>query len=117
MRKPPIHKSFWNAITGAVWMLRSERNFQIEVLALIINLLLIVYLKVTELEAALILVVSFSVLSLEILNTCVEKICDIIQPNFDERIKIIKDMAAGSVFLMAMASVVVGALIYSKYLF
>lgn len=98
-------------------MLRSERNFQIEVLALIINLLLIVYLKVTELEAALILVVSFSVLSLEILNTCVEKICDIIQPNFDERIKIIKDMAAGSVFLMAMASVVVGALIYSKYLF
>lgn len=117
MRKPPIHKSFWNAITGAVWMLRSERNFQIEVLALIINLLLIVYLKVTELEAALILVVSFSVLSLEILNTCVEKICDIIQPEFDQRIKIIKDMAAGSVFLMAMASVVVGVLIYSKYLF
>ena len=98
-------------------MLRSERNFQIEVLALVINLLLIVYLKVTELEAALILVVSFSVLSLEILNTCVEKICDIIQPEFDERIKIIKDMAAGSVFLMAMASVVVGVLIYSKYLF
>ena len=98
-------------------MLRSERNFQIEVLALIINLLLIVYLKVTELEAALILVVSFSVLSLEILNTCVEKICDIIQPEFDERIKIIKDMAAGSVFLMAMASVAVGVLIYSKYLF
>ena len=98
-------------------MLRSERNFQIEVLALIINLLLIVYLKVSELEAALILVVSFSVLSLEILNTCVEKICDIIQPDFDERIKIIKDMAAGSVFLMAMASVVVGVLIYSKYLF
>ena len=98
-------------------MLRSERNFQIEVLALIINLLLIVHLKVTELEAALILVVSFSVLSLEILNTCVEKICDIIQPEFDERIKIIKDMAAGSVFLMAMASVVIGVLIYSKYLF
>ena len=98
-------------------MLRSERNFQIEVFALIINLLLIVYLKVTGLEAALILIVSFSVLSLEILNTCVEKICDIIQPEFDQRIKIIKDMAAGSVFLMAMASVVVGVLIYSKYLF
>ena len=117
MRKPPIYKSFGNAIKGAVWMLRSERNFQIEVLALIINLLMIVYLQVSELEAALILVVSFSVLSLEILNTCVEKVCDIIQPDFDERIKIIKDMAAGSVFLMAMASVVVGVLIYSKYLF
>ena len=98
-------------------MLKSERNFQIEVLALIINLFLIVYLKVTELDAAIILIVSFSVLSLEILNTCVEKICDIIQPDYDVRIKIIKDMAAGSVFIMALASIFVGVLIYAKYLF
>ena len=117
MRKPPIHKSFWNAIKGTIWMLKSERNFQIEVLALITNLFLIVYLKVTETEAAVILVVCFTVLSLEILNTCVEKICDIIQPEFDERIKIIKDIAAGSVFIMAIASIFVGILIYAKYLF
>lgn len=117
MRKPPIHKSFWNAIKGSMWMLKSERNFQIEVLALVINLFLIVFLKVTELEAAIILIVSFAVLSLEILNTCVEKVCDIIQPEYDERIKIIKDMAAGSVFLMSIASVFVGILIYAKYLF
>ena len=117
MKNPPLHKSFWNAITGVISMLKSERNFQIEVFALIINLLLIVYLKVTELEAALIIVVSFTVLSLEILNTCVEKICDIIQPKYDIRIKIIKDMAAGSVILMALASVIVGVLIYAKYPF
>lgn len=117
MRKPPIHKSFWNALKGAIWMLKSERNFQIEVLALILNLFLIVYLKVTETEAAIILVVCFAVLSLEILNTCVEKICDIIKPDFDERIKIIKDIAAASVFIMAIASVFVGILIYFKYLF
>ncbi|QOW09165.1 diacylglycerol kinase family protein [Kaistella flava (ex Peng et al. 2021)] len=116
MRKPPIHRSFGNAIKGLILMLKSERNFQIEVLALLVNLFLIVYLKVTEFEATIILVVSFSVLSLEILNTCVEKICDIIQPDYDERIKIIKDMAAGSVFLMAIGSVVVGVLIYAKYL-
>lgn len=97
-------------------MLKAERNFQIEVLALLVNLFLIVYLKVTEFEATIILAVSFSVLSLEILNTCVEKICDIIQPEYDERIKLIKDMAAGSVFLMAIGSVVVGVLIYAKYL-
>lgn len=117
MRKPPIHKSFWNAISGVFWMLKSERNFQIEVFALLINLFLIVILKVSSVDAAIIIAVSFTVLSLEILNTCVEKICDIIQPDFDQRIKIIKDMAAGSVFLIAMASVVVGVLIYSKYLF
>ena len=117
MRKPPLHKSFWNAIKGVIWMLNSERNFQIEVLAFLINLLLIVYLKVTPVEASIILIVSFAVLSLEILNTCVEKICDLIQPEYDIRIKIIKDLAAGSVFLMAVASVFIGILVYAKYLF
>lgn len=117
MRKPPIHKSFWNAISGLVWMLKSERNFQIEIFALLINLFLIVFLKVSSLDAAIILAVSFLVLSLEILNTGIEKICDIIQPEFDERIKIIKDIAAGAVFLMAVGSVAVGILIYWKYIF
>ena len=117
MRKPPFHKSFWNAISGVIWMLKSERNFQIEVFALLLNLFLIVFLKVSSMDAAIILAVSFSVLSLEILNTCAEKICDIIQPEFDERIKIVKDIAAGSVVIMAIASVAVGILIYWKYIF
>lgn len=117
MRKPPFHKSFFNAINGVIWMLKSERNFQLEIFGLIINLFLIIFLKLSAFDAAIILIVSFAVLSLEILNTCVEKICDIIQPEYDERIKIIKDIAASSVVLMAIASVFVGILIYWKYLF
>lgn len=116
MKKPPIHRSFWNAIKGVIWMLKSERNFQIEIFALLFNLFLIVYLKLNSHDAALILLVSFAVLSLEIVNTCAEKICDIVQPEFDIRIKIIKDIAAGAVFLMAMASLGIGILVYSKYL-
>lgn len=117
MRKPPIHRSFWNAIKGVMWLIKSERNFQIEVSALLINVFLILYFKLTANDAALIFAVSFAVLGLEILNTCVEKICDIIQPEFDERIKIIKDIAASAVFLMSIGAVIVGLLVYSKYLF
>ena len=54
-------------------MLKSERNFQIEVFALLINLFLIVFLKLNTVDAAIILIVSFAVLSLEILNTAIEK--------------------------------------------
>ena len=98
-------------------MLKSERNFQIEVFALLINLFLIVFLKLNTVDAAIILIVSFAVLSLEILNTAIEKVCDIIQPEFDLRIKVIKDISAAAVVLMALASVVVGVLVYLKYLF
>ena len=102
---------------GVIWMLKSERNFQIEVFALLINLFLIVFLKLNTVDAAIILIVSFAVLSLEILNTAIEKVCDIIQPEFDLRIKVIKDISAAAVVLMALASVVVGVLVYWKYLF
>ena len=117
MRKPPFYKSFLNSINGVFWMLSSERNFQLEVLALIFNLFLIVFLKLNATDTALILIVCFAVLSLEILNTAAEKICDIIQPEYDDRIKIIKDIAAGAVVLMAFAAVCVGILVYWKYLF
>ena len=74
-------------------------------------------MKLNPTDTALILIVSFAVLSSEILNTAVEKICDVIQPEFDERIKIIKDIAAGAVVLMAFAAICPGLLVYWKYIF
>lgn len=117
MRKPPIHKSFGNAFRGIFGMMRSERNFQLHILALILNLFLIVFLELNSTDAALILMVCFAVMSAEILNTAIEKICDFIQPEFDGRIKFIKDISAGAVMLMAILAVVVGFLVYPKYIF
>ena len=117
MRKPPLQRSFANAARGIVWIFRNERNFQIEFLALLANIFLIFYFQVSTAEAAIIILVCFTVLSLELLNTCIEKICDVVQPEFDIRIKIIKDVAAGSVFLMAIAAIIIGLLIYPKYVF
>lgn len=117
MRKPPIHKSFLNAFRGIFFMLKSERNFQLEVFALLINIFLIFYLKLSTIDTILVLIVSFGVLSAEIFNTAIEKVCDIIQPEFDKRIGFIKDISAGAVTLMAIASVIVGVLVYWKYIF
>ncbi|MBD3906926.1 diacylglycerol kinase family protein [Chryseobacterium sp. Ch-15] len=117
MRKPPIHKSFLNAFRGIFFMLKSERNFQLEVLALFINIFLFFYLKLSNIDTIFILGVSFIVLAAEIFNTAIEKICDIIQPEFDKRIGFIKDISAGAVTLMAIFSVIVGVLVYWKYIF
>lgn len=115
MQKPPIHKSFLHAFRGVFMMIKTERNFQIELLAFSVNLFLIFYFKLNNTDAALVIIASFAVLSAEIFNTAIEKICDIIQPDFDKRIGFIKDIAAGAVILTAIASVVVGILVYGKY--
>ena len=117
MRKPPVYKSFIHAFRGIFLIVKSERNFQLEFLAFLINLFLIFYLRLSNIDAALILIVSSGVLSAEILNTAIEKICDIIQPDFDKRIGFIKDISAGAVILMAITSVIVGILVYWKYIF
>lgn len=117
MRKPPIHRSFLNAFRGVFLMIKTERNFQIECIALLINLFLVFYFQLSSIDAALILIVSFGVLSAEIFNTAIERICDVIQPEFDKRIGFIKDVSAGAVILMAVISVIIGILVYWKYIF
>jgi Diacylglycerol kinase len=117
MRKPPVHKSFFNAFRGIFLMMKWERNFQIETVAFLINLFLIFYLKLTTTDTVLILIVCSGVLAAEIFNTAIEKICDIIHPEFDKRIGFIKDISAGAVLLMTIVSIIAGVLIYWKYVF
>jgi diacylglycerol kinase (ATP) len=117
MQKTPIHKSFLNAFRGVFMMIKTERNFQIELFAFFANLFLIFYFNLNNTDTALVMIASFAVLSAEIFNTAIEKISDIIQPDFDKRIGFIKDIAAGAVVLTAIASVIVGVLVYWKYIF
>ena len=105
------------SIKGIFWMLKSERNFQLEVFALIINLFLIVYFKLNSTDVALILLVCFLVLIAETINTAIEKICDFVEPNFNKKIGLIKDIAAGAVILATLLSIITGVLVYSKYFF
>lgn len=115
MRKPPVHKSLINAFRGVFLMMKHERNFQLEFAAFLVNLFLIFYLKLSSTDTILIFMVSFGVLATEILNTAIEKICDFIHPDFDKRIGFIKDISAGAVVLMAILSVIVGVMVYWKY--
>ena len=117
MRKPAFHKSVLNSVNGILRMLKSERNFQLEVLALLINIFLIVYLKLSPEHAVIIFLVCFAVLSAEMLNTAIEKICDFVHPEFSERIGLVKDFSAGAVLLLAFVSVIIGLLIYPQYIF
>ncbi|ESU25369.1 dgkA protein [Flavobacterium saliperosum S13] len=52
------------------------------------------------------------VLSIEGLNTAVEKIADFIHPDYHERIGFIKDIAAGAVFFAALSAIAIGLIIY-----
>jgi len=52
------------------------------------------------------------VMSIEGLNTAVEKVADFIHPNYHERIGFIKDIAAGAVLFAAFTAIAIGLIIY-----
>lgn len=52
------------------------------------------------------------VLVAESLNTGIEKLSDIVHPDYHEKIKVVKDISAGAVGIAAIISLFVGGIIY-----
>ena len=107
-----IRKSFGNAINGIHLLITRERNAKIHVIVAVIVIIFGLVLKIIALEwIALFLTIGF-VLSMEAMNTAIENISVFIQPERDNKIKIIKDIAAGGVLFSAIVALLVGLLIF-----
>ena len=57
------------------------------------------------------------IISIEALNTGIEKICDFVNPDYNKKIGFIKDISAGAVSFAVVASLIAIVLIYYPYLF
>ena len=69
-------------------------------------------LKISLTELALVFVCITVVFALEIINTSIEMVCNILTNKYDEKIKEIKDMSAGAVLVSAIGSFVVACIIF-----
>jgi diacylglycerol kinase len=56
------------------------------------------------------------VLASELLNTCIEKLCDLYSTAPDPRIRVIKDIAAGAVLTAALTALVAAAMIAAAHI-
>jgi len=59
-----------------------------------------------------VLICSSMLMALEMMNTCVEAICNMIDPNPNPQIKIIKDISSGAVLLFTIFTFFVGCIIF-----
>ncbi|PWL27356.1 MAG: diacylglycerol kinase [Fluviicola sp. XM-24bin1] len=107
--------SFRNAFRGLFLLLKSERNFQIHLVAFILVIIAGCVFEITRGEWAVILTISSVIFGLEGLNTALEKLCDEVTEERKESIRNIKDVAAGAVLVAAIISLVVGVLVFYPY--
>lgn len=116
MQIPKFIESFNYAIEGCIYVLKTQRNMRVHVLLGILIFILGIVVEFTKIEliclGGIITIVFFA----EMLNTAIEHIMDLISSDFHPRTRIIKDIAAGSVLLVAIGAIVSGYILFSGHL-
>lgn len=105
-------KSMVYAAKGAFKLITTEHSVMVQS-SLVVIMTIAGFIFEISREEWMFQVLAFGlVLSIEGLNTAVEKIADFVHPDFHHRIGFIKDIAAGAVLFAAVTAMIIGALIY-----
>ncbi|KKW41806.1 MAG: hypothetical protein UY92_C0013G0005 [Candidatus Magasanikbacteria bacterium GW2011_GWA2_56_11] len=103
-----FHAAFW----GLRYCWRQEQNFRLQAGAAAAVLILGSLLRVGRQDFLWLLALSALVLILELANTAVEKLIDVVKPRLTVQAGIVKDVMAGAVLVAAVGSALVAAIIF-----
>ena len=104
------------AISGMFFLLKNEDSIKVQSICILLIVSLGYYFEITKNEWIIHIILIGFILTTEALNTVAEKICDYINPKYDDRIKLIKDISAGAVSFAVISSLIVLFVIYYPYL-
>jgi diacylglycerol kinase len=107
-------KSVPHAFRGIFTLIKSENNFRIHLLAVVVVVVVGFWLDLTEGEWLAIILTMGGVLALEAVNTAIEAVVDLVSPEFHPLAKKAKDVAAGAVLLFVFAALAVAGVILYK---
>jgi diacylglycerol kinase len=114
-----VVRSFAPAGRG-IWLARREGNVAVHVVAAVVVVGLGIGYAITGVHLAVVVTSVALVFSLEIMNTAVERLCDLVvelhRLGVDERIRDVKDLAAGAVLVAALGAAANGVLVFGPYL-
>lgn len=108
-------KSFSFALNGLKISLK-QRNMKIHISCALLVIALGLYFKITIIHWCILLLCIGAVIALEIINTAIEHLVDLVSPNYNELAGKVKDLAAGAVLVIAIISAIVGCVIFWNYL-
>jgi diacylglycerol kinase len=112
IRKQPLYKSFVYAFEGIFTCFKRERNMKIHTAATVLVILFGFLFRISAWEWCICLVLFALVMALEMVNTAVESVVDLVTEERHPLAKIAKDTAAGAVLIAAIFSVVIAGIIF-----
>ncbi len=105
-------RSFTNAFQGIKYCLLREKNYRIQFAIAVIIFAAAIFFSITTAELMQILFCFALVLSLEMINTSIEKLSNEVCQSISPVIKQVKDVAAGAVLLASVIGLIIGLFIF-----
>ena len=115
-KKNPLYESFGYAFEGIWTGIRKERNMKIHCLAMVLVTAAGLFFGISAVQWCICLLLFGLIAALELVNTAVEAVVDLVTEERKPLAKIAKDTAAGAVLFAAMMSVIIGCIIFLPYL-
>lgn len=106
------HNKFGVAFKGIHTVFKEESSFRYQSLIFILVLILGYLVKLSTVEWTTIIISSTIVLSLEIINTSIENVVDLVSQDYNKLAGKVKDIAAGGVLLASISAVIIGIIIF-----
>lgn len=108
----PLLRSFGFALAGLAYLLRTQRNFRVEVGIGALAVAGGVVSGFAPWEWAVLALTIALVLVLEAVNTAIEDAVTLARPSFDAKARAAKDVSAAAVLIAAATSVAVGVVLF-----
>ena len=110
-------KSIGFAFKGAILLLKTEASIKVQFFIALLVTAAGFYFNISTTEWAIQLLTIGLVMSLEGVNTAIEAIADFVHPEHHSKIGLIKDIAAGAVFIASVFATIIGIIIYLPKIF
>jgi undecaprenol kinase/diacylglycerol kinase (ATP) len=110
------NKNFFEAlnqsIKGIQYVLKNERNIRIQILFAIIAIIFGIIFKLSGTEFMILFFTIGLVIFAEIMNSAIEFVFDLYSEEYNEKIKIGKNIASGAVLSVAVISIIIGSILF-----
>ncbi|MBI2103514.1 diacylglycerol kinase family protein [Candidatus Woesebacteria bacterium] len=104
--------SFKYAAQGFKDAVKQESNLKIHVAFAVIACLVALFLNFSALEWAILVLTISMVFLLELINTTLETLTDIVSPEIKEKARVAKDVSAAGVLVAAVTAVIISLFLF-----
>jgi undecaprenol kinase len=107
--------SFKYAGKGIVKIFHNGKIFKVQLIIFVLTLIAGFLFHISRFEWLITLLASGVVLSLEMINTAIESVVDLVTKEYKVLAERIKDIAAGAVLISSLIALIIGLIIFIPY--